>query len=228
LTDITQQKIAAEQIRQLAFYDPLTNLPNRRLLKDKLHLALAYSARSKQKGALLFIDLDDFKLLNDTLGHNIGDLLLKEVALRLVGCVREIDTVARLGGDEFVVILEALSENPQEATINAEIGGQKIITALNAPYLLGSHDYRCTSSIGAVLFGDPLGAEDDLLKYADIAMYAAKRAGRNSLRFFDQAMQSVLTKRTALEGGFTTRIGEKPIHPLLSVTDHPRLPDRGR
>jgi diguanylate cyclase (GGDEF)-like protein len=162
------------------------------------------------------------------LGHNIGDLLLKEVALRLVGCVREIDTVARLGGDEFVVILEALSENPQEATINAEIGGQKIITALNAPYLLGSHDYRCTSSIGAVLFGDPLGAEDDLLKYADIAMYAAKRAGRNSLRFFDQAMQSVLTKRTALEGGFTTRIGEKPIHPLLSVTDHPRLPDRGR
>ena len=151
LTDITQQKIAAEQIRQLAFYDPLTNLPNRRLLKDKLHMALAYSARSKQQGALLFIDLDDFKLLNDTLGHNIGDLLLKQVAQRLLGCVREIDTVARLGGDEFVVILEALSENPEEATINAEIVGRKIIAALNAPYLLESHDYRCTAAIQSIL-----------------------------------------------------------------------------
>ena len=189
----------AEQIKQLAFYDPLTNLPNRRLLKDKLHLALASSARSKQHGALLFIDLDDFKLLNDTLGHDIGDLLLKQVAQRLVGCVREIDSVARLGGDEFVVILEALSKNPEEAAINAEIAGQKILAALNAPYVLESHDYRCTSSIGAVLFGDHLNAEDDLLKLADIAMYAAKSAGRNTVRFFDQAMQSVLTKHATLE-----------------------------
>ena len=199
LIDITQQKLASEQIKILAFYDPLTNLPNRRLLKDKLHLALASSARTKRHGALLFIDLDNFKELNDTLGHDIGDLLLKQVAQRLVGCLREIDSVARLGGDEFVVLLEDLSNNPEEAAINAAIAGQKILTALNAPYLLEKHNYRCTSSIGAVLFGDHLNAEDDLLKLADIAMYAAKNAGRNAVRFFDQAMQAVLTKHAMLE-----------------------------
>ena len=199
LTDITQQKITAEQIKMLAFYDPLTNLPNRRLLKDKLHLAMAYSARNKRPGALLFIDLDNFKQLNDTLGHNIGDLLLKQVAQRLLGCVREIDSVARLGGDEFVVMLEALSKNPEEAIIDVEIVGQKIIDALNAPYLLENNEYRCTSSIGAVLFDDHLATEDELLKHADIAMYAVKHSGRNNLRFFDQAMQSVLTKRATLE-----------------------------
>jgi diguanylate cyclase (GGDEF)-like protein/PAS domain S-box-containing protein len=199
LIDITQQKLASEQIKILAFYDPLTNLPNRRLLKDKLHMALASSARTKRHGALLFIDLDNFKELNDTLGHDIGDLLLKQVAQRLVGCLREIDSVARLGGDEFVVLLEDLSNNPDEAAINAHIAGQKILTALNAPYLLEKHNYRCTSSIGAVLFGDYLNAEDDLLKLADIAMYAAKSAGRNTVRFFDQAMQAVLTKHAILE-----------------------------
>jgi diguanylate cyclase (GGDEF)-like protein/PAS domain S-box-containing protein len=199
LIDITQQKLASEQIKILAFYDPLTNLPNRRLLRDKLHLALASSARTQRHGALLFIDLDNFKLLNDTLGHDIGDLLLKQVAQRLVGCLREIDSVARLGGDEFVVLLEDLSNNPEEAAINAKIAGQKILAALNAAYLLENNEYRCTSSIGAVLFGDHLHAEDDLLKLADIAMYAAKSDGRNTVRFFDQAMQEVLTKHATLE-----------------------------
>ncbi|MDP3331769.1 MAG: GGDEF domain-containing protein, partial [Methylococcaceae bacterium] len=136
LTDITQQKTALDQLEHLAFYDPLTDLPNRQLLKDRLRLAMAASARSRKYGALLFIDLDNFKTLNDTLGHNIGDLLLQQVAQRLLSSVRQKDTAARLGGDEFVVMLEDLSENAQEAAIHAEISGKKILAALNAPYLL--------------------------------------------------------------------------------------------
>ena len=199
LIDITQQKAATAQIEQLAFYDPLTNLPNRRLLKDRLHLAMASSTRSKQYGALLFIDLDNFKTLNDTLGHNMGDLLLQQVAQRLVSHVRAEDTAARLGGDEFVVMLEGLSQNAEEAAIHAEVSGKKILAALNKTYWLADHEYRCTSSIGATLFIDHALTEDDLLKHVDIAMYQAKHAGRNTLRFFDQAMQSVLTERAALE-----------------------------
>lgn len=199
VTDITEQKAATEQIERLAFYDPLTNLPNRRLLKDRLHLALATSARSKRHGALLFIDLDNFKALNDTLGHNIGDLLLQQVAQRLVSSIREEDTAARPGGDEFVVMLEGLSESAEEAAIYAQITGKKILAALNKPYLLAGHDYQCTSSIGATLFSNHLLQEDELLKHVDIAMYQAKREGRNTLCFFDQAMQSVLTERAALE-----------------------------
>ena len=225
LIDITQQELASEQIKMLAFYDPLTNLPNRRLLRDKLHLTLASSARTKQHGALLFIDLDNFKQLNDTLGHDIGDLLLKQVAQRLLGCLREVDSVARLGGDEFVVMLESLSINPEEAAINAQIAGQKILAALNVPYLLESHEYRCTSSIGAVLFGDHLNAEDDLLKLADIAMYAAKSAGRNTVRFFDQAMQLVITKRAALEADlqFALKINQFTLHYQLQTTHDNRI-----
>ncbi len=199
LVDITQQKEASEQIEQLAFYDPLTHLPNRRLLKDRLHQALASSARKKQQGALLFIDLDNFKTLNDTLGHDIGDLLLQQVAQRLLSSVREEDTVGRLGGDEFVVMLEDLSENPEEAAVHAEIAGKNILVTLNKPYLLAGRDYRCTSSIGATLFYDHTMTEDDLLKHVDIAMYQAKHLGRNTLCFFDQAMHSVLTERAALE-----------------------------
>ncbi|MGR8997723.1 MAG: EAL domain-containing protein [Gammaproteobacteria bacterium] len=199
LIDITQQKIASEQIELLAFYDPLTCLPNRRLLKDRLHLALSTSTRSRQYGGLLFIDLDNFKTLNDTLGHNIGDQLLQQVAKRLLGCVREGDTVARLGGDEFVVMLENLSQNVKEAAIKAGITGKKILAVLCEPYLLAEHDYRCTSSIGATLFFDGLLTEETLLKHVDIAMYQAKRMGRNTLCFFDHTMQSVLTERAALE-----------------------------
>jgi diguanylate cyclase (GGDEF)-like protein/PAS domain S-box-containing protein len=199
LTDITHQKEASEQIEQLAFYDPLTNLPNRRLLKDRLHLALANSTRSRRHGALLFIDLDNFKSLNDTLGHDIGDLLLQHVAERLLRCLRESDTAARLGGDEFVVMLEDLSENSEEAAIHAELTGKKILAALSEPYLFAGYEYHCTASIGATLFYNHCAADDDLLKHVDIAMYQAKREGRNNLCFFDQAMQSVLTERAALE-----------------------------
>lgn len=209
LTDITQQKTALDQLEHLAFYDPLTDLPNRQLLKDRLHLALAASARSRKYGALLFIDLDNFKTLNDTLGHNVGDLLLQQVAQRLLSSVRKKDTAARLGGDEFVVMLEDLSENAQEAAIHAEISGKKILAALNEPYLLDGHDYRCSSSIGATMFYDHAVPEDELLRHVDIAMYQAKQRGRNNLCFFDQAMQAVITERAELEADLRVALEQK-------------------
>ncbi|MDP2903726.1 MAG: diguanylate cyclase, partial [Methylovulum sp.] len=199
LTDITMSQAAADEIKYLAFYDPLTGLPNRRLLRDRLKPALAASHRSGRKGALLFIDMDDFKMLNDSLGHDIGDLLLQQIAQRIVPCVRENDTVARLGGDEFVVMLEDLSEQTLEAAAQTTVIGNKILAALNQPYQLATHYHHCTSSIGAVLFIDHDQSVDELLKQADIAMYQAKAAGRNTLRFFDPQMQVTVDTRVALE-----------------------------
>lgn len=199
LTDITVTKAAEQEIRNLAFYDPLTGLPNRRLLLDRIGQALSYSARSGKKGALLFIDLDHFKTLNDTAGHAIGDQLLQQVASRLSTAVREGDTVVRLGGDEFVVMLEDLSEHALEAAAQTEAVGEKILEAISAPYMLGEHEHHNTSSIGATLFNDHDCNMDDLLKQADIAMYQAKKAGRNTLRFFDPAMQETINNRAALE-----------------------------
>ncbi len=198
--DITERKAAEEEIKTLAFFDHLTRLPNRRLLLDRLKQALASSARSGKEGALLFIDMDNFKTLNDTLGHNIGDLLLQQVAHRLELCVREGDTVARLGGDEFVVILEDLSEKALEAAEQTKTVGEKILASLTQPYQLASHEYRSTPSIGATLFNDHQQSIDELLKQADIAMYQAKNSGRNALRFFDQMMQETVNARAALEG----------------------------
>ncbi len=197
--DIGVTKAAYEQIERLVFYDPLTNLANRRLLTERLHLGVAASIRNKRHGALLFIDLDNFKLLNDTLGHDMGDLLLKQVAQRLTGIVREVDTVARLGGDEFVVMLEGLDKRAEEAAISAEVVGRKILDALNEPYQLAGHDYRCSCSIGATLFYGYTIPEVDLLRHVDFAMYKAKHNGRNNLCFFDHAMQTALIERTALE-----------------------------
>ena len=199
LTDISQRKAAEEQIQNLAFYDPLTQLPNRRLLLDRLQQALASSARSDRTGALLFIDLDNFKLLNDTLGHDKGDLLLQQVARRLTQCVREGDSVARLGGDEFLLVLEELSGNATEAATQVKAIGEKILDALNRPYNLDGHDYHNTPSIGVTLFSDHLCSVDELMKHADLAMYEAKKAGRNTLRFFDPRMQATITARAALE-----------------------------
>lgn len=200
LTDITTSKAAAEEIKHLAFYDLLTRLPNRRLLLDRLNQALASSARSAKSGALLFIDLDNFKTLNDTLGHDIGDLLLQQVARRLESCIREGDTVARLGGDEFVVMLEDLSDVVDDAAAQAEVVGEKILFIINQPYQLGTNDYNTTPSIGVTLFKEHQSSIDDLLKQADIAMYQAKHEGRNRLRFFDQKMQDTINARVALEG----------------------------
>ena len=198
-TDITSRKVAEEEIARLAFYDPLTELPNRRLLLDRLQQALASSTRSGRYGALLFIDLDNFKTLNDTLGHDKGDMLLQHVAQRLATCVREGDTVARLGGDEFVAMLEGLSEHQEEAAQQAESVGENILATLNQRYLLDGFENRSTPSIGVTLFSDHQNSIEELLKQADLAMYQSKAAGRNTLRFFDPAMQAIVTERAALE-----------------------------
>ena len=198
-SDITQQKQNEERIQLLAFSDPLTNLPNRRLLMDRLQQALIVSARTKRHGSLFFIDLDNFKGLNDTRGHHIGDLLLKQVAQRIERCLREGDTVARLGGDEFVVMLEGLGNTAVEATSQAELVGIKILEVLDQPYTIQDQQHHNTASIGVTLFGDQKSSLDDLLKQADLAMYRAKASGRNALRFFDPEMQSVVAARFALD-----------------------------
>jgi diguanylate cyclase (GGDEF)-like protein len=199
IADISLRKAVEDENKHLAFYDSLTQLPNRRLLLERLQHALATSARSAREGALLFIDLDDFKTLNDTRGHDIGDLLLQQVAKRLTDCVREGDTVARLGGDEFVVMLEDLNESPQQAASQTEMVGAKILAALGQPYPLAGHFHRSTPSIGATLFADHESSVDELLKRADLAMYQAKAAGRNTMRFFDPALQAAVDSRAALE-----------------------------
>ena len=197
--DISQRRRAEEEIHRLAFYDPLTGLPNRRLLMDRLHLALAGSTRSGRHGAVMFLDLDNFKTLNDTQGHDMGDLLLQQVATRLHTCVREHDTVARLGGDEFVVLLESLSMRTAEAAAQVEAVATKILRGLGQPYRLGELAHRSTPSIGIVLFLRDAVSMEDLLKMADVAMYQAKAAGRNTTCFYDPAMQAAVAARAAME-----------------------------
>ena len=166
---------------------------------DRMHQALATAQRRQQGGALLFIDLDNFKTLNDTLGHDQGDLLLQQVAQRLNTCVRSVDTVARLGGDEFVVMLEELSPKPHELALHARGVGEKILAMLAVPYALQGYQYRSTPSIGIAPFTGEHTTVGELLKQADLAMYQAKTAGRNTLRFFDPDMQAVVTARAGLE-----------------------------
>ncbi|MFA7281632.1 MAG: EAL domain-containing protein [Sterolibacterium sp.] len=207
--DITARRQAEEEIKHLAFYDPLTQLPNRRLLLDRLKQALASSQRNRRFGALLFIDLDNFKTLNDTLGHHIGDLLLQQVAERLSTCVRAGDTVARLGGDEFVVMLEDLSEKAGEAVTQTETVAEKILATLSQTYQLAGYQQRSTPSIGATLFDQSTTSIEELLKRADLAMYQAKAAGRNTLRFFDPEMQAVVSARADMEAGLTEAMREE-------------------
>lgn len=197
--DISSRKAAEARIETLAFYDPLTNLPNRRLLIDRLEQTLASCKRNGHEGALLFIDLDNFKTVNDTLGHDIGDILLQQAAARLTPCLRMGDTVARLGGDEFVVILKDLSPEPSQAAAEAELTGKKILAALSQPYHLDTHENMSTCSIGVTLLNHPESTIDELMKQADIAMYQAKKSGRNCLRFFDQEMQNSVVNRAAIE-----------------------------
>jgi diguanylate cyclase (GGDEF)-like protein len=198
--ELQQLKVAHEEIRSLALYDPLTSLPNRRLLLNRLTQTIALGARSSRKRALLFIDLDNFKTLNDTLGHQIGDLLLQEVSRRLTLCVREADTTARLGGDEFVIMLEDLSEIPEEAAAQAKTVSGKILAAISKPCVLSGHECRSTASIGITLFGGQRDTTDQVLQQADIAMYQAKAAGRNTIGFFAPALQAAVNARAEMEG----------------------------
>jgi diguanylate cyclase (GGDEF)-like protein/PAS domain S-box-containing protein len=193
IIDITERKRMEEQVHQLAFYDPLTQLPNRRLLDDRLSQTLAAVKRSPRYGALMFLDLDNFKALNDTQGHAVGDLLLMELAVRLKSCVREMDTVARFGGDEFVVMISELGVEEPESTLQASSIAEKIRSALTAPYVLKVQrdgktekivEHRCTASIGVALFGKHESNQEQILMQADRAMYQAKETGSNLIRFY--------------------------------------------
>jgi diguanylate cyclase (GGDEF)-like protein len=198
-SDISQARRAEQKIQRMAFFDDLTNLPNRRLLLDRLSQVISGLTRQRESVAVLFLDLDNFKALNDTYGHDKGDLLLKQVAKRLKACVREVDTVARLGGDEFVAVLCNLSVEEARSAQQAEKVAEKIITALNKPYLLGGVEHYSTPSIGISLVRDAKERVEELLKRTDMAMYQAKAAGRNTWRFFDPDMQLVVAARTAME-----------------------------
>jgi diguanylate cyclase (GGDEF)-like protein/PAS domain S-box-containing protein len=219
--DICQQKSDALQIEQLAFYDPLTKLPNRRLLYDRLTQSLAFSERYKHHGAVLFIDLDNFKTLNDTLGHDIGDILLVEVAKRLTGCVRDCDTVTRFGGDEFVILLEVLASDITTALTETKNITNNILAAINQPFKMVSRNYIGTASIGATLFFGHDTNIDELLKQADIAMYQAKKNGRNALCFFDPQMQITINTRAELERDLLYALAHQQfeLHYQLQIDD---------
>ncbi len=206
--DITHRKQTEARIRELAYYDQITGLPNRTLLLERLHKAIASCDVNGAHGALLIIDLDNFKTLNDTLGHDAGDTLLRLVANRLGDCIREGDTLARLGGDEFMVILEGLSQDRSEAQGEAEAITEHILATLNHTYQLGQAAQHSAASIGVTLFDGACSNTDELLKQADLAMYKSKSAGRNIFKFFDPALESVVRQRAELEGDLRQAIAE--------------------
>jgi diguanylate cyclase (GGDEF)-like protein len=212
--DITSRKADEARIHYLAFYDVLTELPNRQLLRDRLSTALATAARRGSAGALLYIDLDDFKTLNDTTGHDTGDALLKQVALRLASCIGPGDTVARLGGDEFVVMLEGLSENAQTAAASARVVGEKVLGIFRSPFIVDTYERETTASIGVTLFFGASATADDLLKQTDLALYRAKAQGRNAMYFFDPTMQIGVDTRAALRSDLRRALenGELQLH----------------
>lgn len=212
-----------EDIYHLAYFDPLTNLPNRRMLMDRLKQALAIARRHSSLGALIFIDLDYFKSLNDTHGHLVGDQLLQEVAKRLTSCVREGDTLARLGGDEFIVMLENLNEIEVLAAQQAEVVGEKILSTLSEPYLLASFTHVNTCSIGITLFNANIDALDDSLKRADMAMYQAKAAGRNNICFFNLAIQQEALNRKS----FQDRLAHAIVNEKFSLYFQPQVMQDG-
>jgi diguanylate cyclase (GGDEF)-like protein/PAS domain S-box-containing protein len=219
--DISETLAAREEIKNLAFYDPLTGLPNRRLLLDRLRRSLATSDPGSPKQALLLIDLDYFKVLNDTVGHQIGDLLLQEAARRLSGVLHETNTAARLGGDEFVAILEELSDVPEEAAGQAQDAAEKILEAFAEPYLLAGRHYRGTASIGITVFGANRKDAEDVLQQADIALGQAKSAGRNTMRFFAPSLQAAVNARVRMEEDLRQAIGT----PQLLLYYQPQIED---
>ena len=223
--DTTKRKAAESQIQSLAFSDPLTALPNRRLLLDRLQQALAGSGRQQRQGALMLVDLDNFKDINDVLGHAQGDLVLQQVATRLGACVRERDTVARVGADEFAVLLADLDENQLEAAMQAETVAHKILDALKQPYQLDGSEVSCTGSIGITLFGEHNDDNVEALKRAEMAMYQAKTQGRNTLRFFDPKMQAVVNARVSMESSLRDAVAhdQLELHYQAQVTDQGQI-----
>jgi diguanylate cyclase (GGDEF)-like protein len=224
-SDITARKQAEDEIRNLAFYDALTRLPNRRLFMDRFRAALTISTRSNEYGAVFFIDLDRFKILNDTLGHDYGDMLLIEVAARISSCVREMDTVARLGGDEFVVLIERIGTDRNEVARKVDFLAEKIRAALARPYMLKLHEYHSSPSIGVSLYLGNENTVDELIQYADMAMYQAKSAGRNAVRFFDPEMQQNVTLRAGMENDlhYAIALGQLQVYYQVQV-DSQHLP----
>ena len=204
--DISARKRAEEEMHSLAFYDALTGLPNRRLLYERLDLAISVSARNKKYGALLYLDMDKFKTLNDTQGHESGDALLVEVATRMKFSVREVDTLARFGGDEFVVLIEEIGAEEADATLHAALISEKIRAVLAATYIINNREFHTSPSIGVCLFQGNSIPGDELLKRADIAMYQAKDSGRNQVRFFDPQLQLTVDSRAALESAMREAI----------------------
>jgi diguanylate cyclase (GGDEF)-like protein/PAS domain S-box-containing protein len=223
-SNIGQRKASEREIQRLALFDALTGLPNRAHFMQRMGQALAAAQRQRQGGALLFIDLDNFKQLNDTLGHDQGDLLLKSVAQRLNTCVRAMDTVARLGGDEFVVLLEQIGAQPATLAEHANKVGEKILNALSLPYALAGHQYRSTPSIGVALFDDQSTTVGELLKQADLAMYQAKMAGRSTLRFFNPGMQKAVDEHVAFEADLRSALAQQE----FSLHYQPQLNARGQ
>jgi diguanylate cyclase (GGDEF)-like protein/PAS domain S-box-containing protein len=206
--DVTERRRAEAEIQRLAYYDTLTGLPNRRLLADRLRQSIAAGVRTARHGAVLCIDLDDFKRVNDTRGHPVGDEVLVEAAARLKGCLRTEDTVARVGGDEFVVVLERLAEDPRQAAAQADETAHRLMTALSRPFDLPGMRFHSSASIGVVMFGATGAKVEDVLMHGDSAMYRAKAAGRGTVRFYDPAMQVALQARAALESDLRRALSE--------------------
>ncbi len=225
LHDITEQKQAEKQIRQMAYYDSLTDLPNRRLLLDRLEQSLAYSSRHDFYGALLFIDLDNFKNINDTLGHSFGDHLLQDVAERLLHCVRKEDTVARLGGDEFIIMLPQITNNRNIIIELTHKIADKILTTLTRPFELDGHLLHVSGSIGITLFPEQGKTSQEILKQADVAMYRSKSSGKNTFRFYHDSMQAALKERLSMEKHLHQAIASEAFHIMIQpqVNEHGRL-----
>ena len=207
--DITQRKVAADAIHQLAFYDPLTSLPNRLMLLNRLDQVMSRHVSLRRNGALMFIDVDKLKVLNDTLGHHKGDLLLQQVAERLGRCVEDTDTVARLGGDEFVVLLEDLGDDAQAATDQTRALADRVLESLREPFDLGAHQHYTTSSIGVTSLTGPHDSVSEVLKQADQAMYQAKTSGRNAVCFFDPEMQAAVNASAAVSSELHTAVRKR-------------------
>lgn len=212
IRDITQQKKAQQEIENIAYYDVLTGLPNRRLLLDRFQRAILNSKRVKTHSALIFVDLDHFKSINDTKGHDVGDQLLVEVSKRIQDTIRAGDSVARLSGDEFVLIIENLDAKAHLAYLQTSEVLHKLLIELNKPYLLGKFEFNMTASIGVTLFHDDTLNFEDHLRHADTAMYQAKAAGRNTYRFYDQVAQQGLDRSLALEAGLQTALKNNEFH----------------